>query len=103
MTKLEIEEQTWTGAAIVSKGNGKIVAEAGGTPLKCHVPETRGRSLEQEGVVNGDSSDSDTLVMHFMDMKIWSCCIFRRDCCWSAFSRANLLGVGYLTPISSLS
>lgn len=32
MTKLEIEEQTWMRAAIVGRGNGKVVTETGGTP-----------------------------------------------------------------------
>lgn len=31
MTKLELEEKTWTGAAIVGRGNGIVVAEIGGT------------------------------------------------------------------------
>lgn len=30
-TKLELEEKTWTGAAIVGRGNGKVVTETGGT------------------------------------------------------------------------
>ena len=30
MTKAEMEEQTWVGAAIVGRGNGKVVTGTGG-------------------------------------------------------------------------
>lgn len=49
MTKLEIEGQTWTRAAIVGRGNGKVVTETGGTPSNAMSQQHRHRKFQTGG------------------------------------------------------
>lgn len=47
MTKLELDEKTWTGAAIVGRGNGKVVAEIGGRLSNATSQKPRAREVSK--------------------------------------------------------